>query len=435
MSWLVKKYFTQNYEGDSYSNIPNSPLRSNCFAAGIGVSFLLSRLHYLKFAGERGRKLQNGGEMLCPNCRNNHKKNDGMRCRCEFQFVFRPDMDSGMTDNKFLSLVRKASADHRYYFTFPQLYTVWCKVKDNMSLGSLMIIYFVFGLFGFLLLFPSMKSDSLWFLLLLFTIFLIHITVRWNSTPPNREEFRKLVNKWSTAKGSPDKMLVKPSLYDPPPKFPEGDIYDYGVERLIIVERKILVDLLVKNGFHTEQRALIFSMNGYPSYIAERAKILLKSVPELPIYLLHDATHAGVSMRRKIILHGQENRTVAPKPSNRTSSWRGNKKIEKLSGMFCGEIAGMKHFDVLHKSAEDGLTTLQKKISPHIPNILDLGVFPEQLQDMPGLKPLRLEEQEYQAPLDIIPYASLASLIAAAIAANLPFDEVLENRKEDDNYG
>ncbi|MCI5115414.1 MAG: hypothetical protein D3921_12540 [Candidatus Electrothrix sp. AW1] len=378
--------------------------------------------------------------MLCPKCKNNHKKNDGTYCRCGYRFVFRPDVDSGMTDNKFLSLVRKASADNRYYFTFSQLYTVWCKAEDNMSLGSLMIIYIVFGFIGLLLLFPSMKSDSLWLLLLLFTIFLIHAMVRWNCISPNRKEFRRLVTKWSRSRcsyveGTLDKMLEKPSLYEPPPEFSERDLYDYGVERIIIVERKILVDLLVKNGFHTEQRALIFSMNGYPSYIAERAKILLKSVPELPIYLLHDATHAGVSMRRKIILHGQENRTVAPKPSNRTSSWRGNKKIEKLSGMFCGEIAGMKHFDVLHKSTEDGLTTLQKKISPHIPNILDLGVFPEQLQDMPGLKPLRLEEQEYQAPLDIIPYASLASLIAAAIAANLPFDEVLESRKEDDNYG
>ncbi|MCW5212922.1 hypothetical protein VU04_08420 [Desulfobulbus sp. TB] len=212
-----------------------------------------------------------------------------------------------------------------------------------------------------------MKNGHLFFLVLLSGTVLIHAIVHWNRTPPNREEFRRMVEKWSNAKGTPDKMLVKPSLHQPPPQFPEGDLYDYGVERVIIVEHRLLVDLLVKNGFHTDQRALIFSVDDYPSYIAERAKILLKASSNLPIYLLHDATEKGRAMKQKINY-----------PE--------------------------------HK-------------------VIDLGIFPEQIKNLSALKPLRLN----QAPLDILPYAALSAIGAAAIAAGVPFDEVLASWQQAGN--
>ena len=165
---------------------------------------------------------------------------------------------------------------------------------------------------------------------------------------------------------------MKPSLHRPPPEFQEGDLYDYGVERIIIVERRILVDLLVKNGFHVDQKALVFSMDGYPTYIAEKAKKLLAESPDLPVYLLHDATEKGMRMYKKI------------------------------------------------------------RLPDHHP-VIDLGVFPEQIKNLSVLKPLRLKNQEYQVPLDALPYAALSGLSAAAIAANVPFDEVLTSWKQEGN--
>ncbi|MCI5138058.1 MAG: hypothetical protein D3922_06500 [Candidatus Electrothrix sp. AR1] len=320
--------------------------------------------------------------MLCPKCNNNHKKNNGRHCKCGYWFVFRPDVDNGMTDNKFMLILRKASADGRYYFTFPQLYYFCCTVKGKINFRSFcgivfetLILYniviaigFVFFQLLFLLLSTSMKNGHLFFLLLSGCV-LIHSIVHYNRTPPSEEEFRKMMLKWSDIKGFPEKMLVTPSLHHPPPQFPEGDLYDYGVERVIIVERRLLVDLLVKNKFHTDQRALIFSADGYPSYIAERAKILLKASSDLPIYLLHDATEKGGAMKRKINY---------PK----------------------------------HK-------------------VIDLGIFPEQIKKLPVLKPLRLKHQEHQAPLDVLPYAALSAIGGAAIAAGVPFDEVLASWNQD----
>ncbi len=248
--------------------------------------------------------------------------------------------------------------------------------------------YILFGtvLFGtVVLVFPLLlKSGLCFFVFVLFLLStfpklikgikgrLIQNIAYYNRTPPNQEELRTLVRKWSNFKGSIDKMLVEPSLHQPPPEFQEGDLYDYGVERIIIVERPILVDLLVKNDFHADQKALVFSMDGYPTYIAEKAKKLLTESPKLPVYLLHDATEKGMKMHEKIKLPG------------------------------------------------------------HHP-VIDLGVFPEQMKNLSVLKPLRLEKEEFQAPLDALPYAALAGLSVAAIAANVPFDEVLASWKEEGN--
>ncbi|MCI5126443.1 MAG: hypothetical protein D3925_18680 [Candidatus Electrothrix sp. AR5] len=270
-----------------------------------------------------------------------------------------------MTDNKFMLILRKASADGRYYFTFPQLYYFCCIVKGKINLSSIIAKYIMLG-FIVVIFFPV--SWQVVFFLIALTAFMHGIT-HYNRTPPSEEEFRKMMLKWSDTKGFPEKMLVTPSLHHPPPQFPEGDLYDYGVERVIIVERRLLVDLLVKNGFHTDQRALIFSADGYPSYIAERAKILLKASSDLPIYLLHDATEKGGAMKRKINY---------PK----------------------------------HK-------------------VIDLGIFPEQIKKLPVLKPLRLKHQEHQAPLDVLPYAALSAIGGAAIATGVPFDEVLASWNQD----
>ncbi len=281
-----------------------------------------------------------------------------------------------MTDNKFLSIIKKASADDRYYFTFFQLYSAWCKTKGKINLSNLFGIAFKYILIGsFAFAFISIKctlpkNSFLFFLILLPMIALMHGIVHYHR--PNQKDLRTLIRKWFNSKGPIKKMLVEPSMHESPPKFQEGDLYDYGVERIIIVERPILVDLLVKNDFHADQKALVFSMDGYPTYIAEKAKKLLTESPDLPVYLLHDATEKGMKMHKKIKLPG------------------------------------------------------------HHP-VIDLGVFPEQMKNLSMLKSLRLKHQGYQAPLDALPYAALSALSVAAIAAHVPFDEVLASWKQEEN--
>ena len=67
-----------------------------------------------------------------------------------------------------------------------------------------------------------------------------------------------------------------------------------------MVEHPILVDLWVRNGWHAEHRALVVAEDCYPEYIAEHTRRLLRETPDLPVFLLHDATSNGVKMKMRL---------------------------------------------------------------------------------------------------------------------------------------
>jgi len=91
-------------------------------------------------------------------------------------------------------------------------------------------------------------------------------------------------------------MLVKAALHQPPPDFTEPDIYDYGVESILVVDRDILVDVFVKNGFHAQQHVLVISINRYPAYLLAEARKALDANPRLT---------SGKNTRMSSNLHGQ----------------------------------------------------------------------------------------------------------------------------------
>jgi hypothetical protein len=97
-----------------------------------------------------------------------------------------------------------------------------------------------------------------------------------------------------------ERLVDSPRLSAPPPPAPEPDVYDYGVERILIVEHDRLVDSLVLSGDHAELRALVLSESGYPRYLVDRARKLLLERPDLPVVILHDATEAGRKMNARL---------------------------------------------------------------------------------------------------------------------------------------
>ena len=324
-------------------------------------------------------KYGNGVGMICPECNKNHQQKLGVRCECGYRFVFNPAATKGLTDDKFLDLVRQAGENDRYYFTFARLYGVWCRSEAmetfallRLSLAIIcivlfFIIYFCFSVFGWI---GGVISMSL---LVLPCLILEKFRHR---KAPDEASFSQLAKKWCATNGVPARMLLKPALREPPPEFSEQDLYDYGVERIFIVNRPLLVDLLVRNNFHAEQRALVFCRNGYPSYIADQAKKILEQSPDLPVFLLHDAN-------------------------------------------------------------DDGLT-MADRITVPVQTVVDLGVTPGQIKELRVLSPLQLEHKEYRAFLDVIPHATLSALCTAAIADDVGFEQVLQTWTEGesviDNY-
>ena len=199
-----------------------------------------------------------------------------------------------------------------------------------------------------------------------------HLVYNAVRDPPDRTKFRQLLSKWQQKHGRLERLVTEPQMHEPPPEWTEPDIYDYGVERLLIVQHDLLVDLLVKNGVHAEQRALILAESGYPYYLFPLAVKALRENPELPIYLLHDATTAG------------------------------------------GDLA----------SRLQDIEYLECEGHPQI----DLGLFPENVKRINKLKVLRPQKSDYQIPVDALPFATLSLGLAEGLAAQMTLGELLAAR-------
>ncbi len=173
-----------------------------------------------------------------------------------------------------------------------------------------------------------------------------------------------------------ERLLKQPTLDKPPPQWKEADIYDYGVERVLIVERDLLVDLFVRNDFHSQQRVLIMSQTGYPSYLEKAANEVLERQPQTPVFLLHDASDAGMAMKSRMQKTG--------------------------------------------------------KISVGQQRIIDLGMTPGDIKRF--AKALGVHYSTLAAKVDSLPYRGLANMIALAMEKQLPLSALSrdEIRKYDD---
>jgi len=90
-----------------------------------------------------------------------------------------------------------------------------------------------------------------------------------------------------------DHLIDRPALEtDEGTPWPEPDLFDYGAERVLVVDDPLLVDLFVRNWVHSDSRTVIVSIDGYPRRALDLAKQLVADRDDLPICLLH---HSGAA--------------------------------------------------------------------------------------------------------------------------------------------
>ena len=189
---------------------------------------------------------------------------------------------------------------------------------------------------------------------------------RWHSF----QTTEKRLKRWLADNKSIEKYLFAAQLQQPPPEWKEADIYAYGCERILLVQHDLLVDLFVKNGFHTQHRALVMSMSGYPHYLQPVAEKALQENPQLPILLLHDSTLDGLEMPVRL-------------PTR--AAW-----------LPVGEHP-----------------------------VIDLGITPEDVKRLKQLRPTNPGGRNYEIPVDCLLYASLAQKVGVAGEQQTPMTELL----------
>lgn len=241
--------------------------------------------------------------MKCPKCEHNHPARDGRVCSgagCTYVFTFSPkDVETlHMTDGRFLSAIRSASQNDTAYFTKNQLYAAYAR-KQTFPRIAFFGFAFVCFLFSLLFLLTGEPLTGWIALGLAFSVTLFGMF--GEPRIHKHSSFMKMIDRWDLDGKPIEKLIRQPSLSEPPPKWTEDDIYDYGFERLLIVQHDILVDLLVLNDVHAQQRALVISESGYPSYLMPHAHRVLHENPGIPVFILHDATREGVAMHRRVM--------------------------------------------------------------------------------------------------------------------------------------
>lgn len=303
-----------------------------------------------------------------------------MRCKCGYEFVFRPDKD-GLTDGKFTAFMRSASRNDTYHYTFGQLYASHYRKSlpnfwGHVGCGTIALVVALFGMYMQFEILADKEGLPGLILMVLGALGVLGAIGTYRiGGPKSLDEFMKIVNRWREHGKKMDKYISEPSLHDPPPDWPEADIYDYGVTSVLIVNRDILVDWLVLNNFHAEHHCAVISAEGYPKYICSRIVPMLQDDPSIPVYLLHD------SMKQKMML---------------------SPGVEQL-------IGGRK--------------------------TVDIGLFEDDVEDIGQLKKIRNAVRGNAVPLDFIGYPMLSLGVTTAMAEGLTLGELMVRQNAPDSGG
>ncbi len=214
-----------------------------------------------------------------------------------------------MSDGRFTALIDRASAGDTYFFTRNQLYVAFLQRTKrgvlNQSPAMRFLIFPLLHLLGiaiFYLFLEAFTGHDVWLQPTLFYI-LIVTAIKYNIKAPEPMApagFEQFINKWLKYEPIPRLLGENLRLKEPPPDWEEADIYDYGVESVLVVDEDELVDLFVLNNFHAEQRCAVISKNGYPDYIKPRVKALLSAKPDLPVFVLHRSDSKGIILANSL---------------------------------------------------------------------------------------------------------------------------------------
>jgi hypothetical protein len=210
--------------------------------------------------------------------------------------VFEPETD-GISDTEWLALDAEVSAENRYYFTENQLYARYARgrvvttrfIAPRGKLGLVMIAI------GLALWVYALKADWGWTLvagivITLAGVWQVGTGVVTRRDPAAREAFTRWLEKWLAKRPLP-KLIRAPELAHAGLEYSPAH-----VDCVLIVERDIVVDLLLKNGAQQRLNALIVSEQGYPATLAREAQRLLDERSDLKVIALHDATEQGIGL-------------------------------------------------------------------------------------------------------------------------------------------
>jgi len=311
----------------------------------------------------------------CPQCGHVQKHHEGMTCRsCQRRYILDPKQGARIGDGRMAAYIRKASENGTRYFTENLIFRLH---NDRVNKGA-SCVTIGFGLVSIGCLIAAVAGAPGFFYVLaaICALLTIGALIAMHKSA-DFSELSTALDTWQAKDPTPF-LIRKPSLEKEPDPPPADDVYDYGVEAVLIAEDRLTVDLLVKNGWHMENKALVISEDGYPKYLRERVFDILERQPELKVYLLHSSGARGMDMENRI------------------------RRVGRFS------------------------------LEGH--PVIDLGLHEKDVRKMKRLRRIG-RKTSYEIPIDMIGYSTLAIGLGAAVTSGLAFADLLDPRRARDFEG
>lgn len=253
----------------------------------------------------------------CLKCGKNnlYRERSGGKCSgCGARFVFEPKSGDYFTDTAFQKAIEHIShkgslsyQKRQFYYELARLRLKKLpgKVAGTIGLGVLAAI---FGTIGGLVLGLEfrLKAALLPLGALYIGVWSLIILRYWLKTDVRLirfedSKFEAALVKWIKAKGVPQGLITKALSTAASQRAPEKDLLDYAVDRAIICDHAQIVDFLIANNFHIEQKCAILSFGGYPAEKFELLREMIRKNSNASIFVLHNASVNGCGIYRELV--------------------------------------------------------------------------------------------------------------------------------------
>ncbi|MCP4520348.1 MAG: hypothetical protein GY827_01410 [Cytophagales bacterium] len=226
--------------------------------------------------------------MKCSKCGYNHKKKYGFKCsNCGHNFTFDPS--NGISDFLFKKVITKTSKENTIYFTKRNLFSTYKGILINKG-KSRQKIYLIFFIISFIILICNVFP---FVFILISTIICLGKLIQYTffNKGVSYKQFYECIRTWPKNNPQDLKLMINDKVRlntISQSQAPEKDVYNYGLEGIVLVDEEQYVDWLIMNNFHFTNRVAIISTSGYPQNLVSIVQDLVKENNRLPIYFLHN---------------------------------------------------------------------------------------------------------------------------------------------------
>jgi hypothetical protein len=270
--------------------------------------------------------------MKCPVCGNKKKGavSTGSICgKCTYKFALNPKEAPYIGDGTVRKAIDNLSGSGQYYFTFNQLYSALHKQAEKKARRNKLKSIFA------LIVITLMISIALGSIIkpvlgIVLAIALLGGVVYYYTRPVEVDipALMKAIQMYRQL--HPIEYLVDGSRFKKELSKPDikKELFDYSPERILIVEHDDMVDMLIANHFHIDNKAAVISANKYPEHVFKACRTFLESNTQIPVEVIHDASLTGQQLTHRLMSD---------------PSWKLQDKNVKDLGLFVQDLGKMKH--------------------------------------------------------------------------------------------